>query len=93
MCWLEFGPEHTVGGVGTVIRTTLSDGTRLVLKYAPAGAALRHEAAIYESFGAQAQFYLPTYYGIFTDGYWDAIILSDEGKSLDDFQTLSDQVK
>ena len=79
-----------MGQVGVVRCTILSDGTTLVVKYAEArGGALREEAAVYAALGSRRSPYFPVFYGLFTNGYWDAIILSDEGASLDSFANLS----
>ncbi len=89
VCRLVLNQEVIVGQVGAVRRTILSDGTTLVVKYGEGGGALREEAAVYAALGSSRSPYFPVFYGLFSDGCWDAIVLSDEGVSLDTFANLS----
>ena len=74
VCRLFVNTEAIMGQVGVVRCTILSDGTTLVVKYAEArGGALREEAAVYAALGSRRSPYFPVFYGLFTNGYWDAM--------------------
>ncbi|KIM19438.1 hypothetical protein M408DRAFT_31222 [Serendipita vermifera MAFF 305830] len=85
---LVLEPGFVQGAIGRVFRTTLSDGTRLVVKHAfPATSnELREEARVYTLLGAQRN--IPAFYGLFHGNIGDIIILSDNGTQLESFSAL-----
>jgi hypothetical protein len=84
--------ERMNGERSTIMRARLSDGTRLVFKYAVAGGILRNEANVYDNI-RDSMSRIPVFYGLFSDGNWDVIIQSDEGDSLRNFDMLTPGAK